>query len=347
MKANVLHGIGDLRFEEVRKPVLKEDEVLVNVRAAGICGSDVARCFVNGTYHFPTIIGHEFSGEVVDVYSSQDVNLIGKRFSIFPLLPCFQCSNCQSGHYECCTNYNYLGSRCDGGFAEYVAVPKWNLLPIPNEVSFEEAAMLEPTCVAYHTLRRAGTLKGTKVAIIGPGTIGMVLCRMASILGAEKVVLFGRSDVKLQFAKKHGYVMDICNLTSADVNKFVKNITDGHYFDLTIEGTGATQSLDYALSITRAFGNIIAMGNPVADIALSKQTYWKLLRKQLSLLGTWNSSYGCAGDDWQAVLDLIKQKKLFLEPIITHRFPLAELSKGLEIMRNNSEYYNKIMITNE
>lgn len=159
MKANVLFGIGDLKYTNIPLPRLKSDEVLVKVKAAGICGSDIARVFKTGTYHFPTVIGHEFSGVVSDIGSSTYLSWLGKRVSVFPLKPCFKCNNCKNKEYELCSNYDYLGSRCNGGFAEYVAVPVWNLLEIPDCVCYEEAAMLEPAAVALHALKRSGFKK--------------------------------------------------------------------------------------------------------------------------------------------------------------------------------------------
>ena len=141
MKACVLHNINDLKYEEVSMPVLNEGEVLLKIRASGICGSDIQRVFEKGTYHFPTIPGHEFAGEIVDAFEEKSKFLIGKKAAVFPLLPCFECSSCQIGEYAQCKNYNYYGSRCDGGFAEYLAVKVFNLVLLPDEVTFEEDAM--------------------------------------------------------------------------------------------------------------------------------------------------------------------------------------------------------------
>ena len=138
MHAAVLHAVGDLRYEEVAFPAVAEDEVLVKVKNCGICGSDVGRVLAHGTYHFPTIPGHEFSGEVV--FDAEN-KLTGKRVAVFPLLPCFSCENCKEERYANCTNYNYYGSRCDGGYAEYIAVKRFNLVELPDAVSFEEGAM--------------------------------------------------------------------------------------------------------------------------------------------------------------------------------------------------------------
>ncbi len=164
MRAWVLHGIGDLRFETVEKPALKPGEVLVQVKAAGICGSDIPRIYQNGAHVHPLIPGHEFSGvvaevganvkdfkpgdkivtltavdtcEVAEVGAGVDTAWLGQRVGVFPLIPCMACAPCQKEHYEMCRQYRYIGSRQDGAFAEYVAVPVWNLLRLPESVSLD------------------------------------------------------------------------------------------------------------------------------------------------------------------------------------------------------------------
>ena len=134
MKALNLHAVGDLRYEEVPDPVREKGEVLMKVRACGICGSDIPRIFKKGTYHFPTIPGHEFAGEIVDADNKE---LIGKRAAVFPLIPCRQCAACETGNYAQCSHYDYYGSRRDGGFAEYIAVKEWNLVFFDDSLSFE------------------------------------------------------------------------------------------------------------------------------------------------------------------------------------------------------------------
>ena len=145
MKAQVLFDINNLQLQEIVIPTLKPSEVLVKVHATGICGSDIPRIYETGAHRHPLICGHEFSGEVVEVAEDVNNNWVGKKVGIFPLIPCNNCASCKNKKYEMCKNYNYLGSRCDGGFAEYVAVPEWNLIELPERVTYEQAAMLEPT----------------------------------------------------------------------------------------------------------------------------------------------------------------------------------------------------------
>lgn len=348
MKAHVLYAVGDLRWTEVSEPTLKSDEVMVRVRAAGICGSDVARVFKTGTYHFPTIIGHEFAGEVCQVFdSATQSHLLGRRVSVFPLKPCFRCENCRQGLYELCTDYDYLGSRCDGGFAEYVAVPEWNLLELPDEVDFHTAAMLEPASVALHALRQSRFHKGDTVAVVGPGTIGMILCRLAQLEGAAKTMLIGRSQGKLDFAHTHYGIEYVINSTTEDVQQRIADITERHGIDVIFEGTGASASMELCLDTVRHSGNIVALGNPHGNMVLDKGSYWKILRRQLHLYGTWNSRFGTNGSDWTDIVGLLSAGKLSLVPLITHKLPFDCLLEGFDIMRNKTIYSNKVMLVNE
>ncbi len=343
MKANVLYNINDLRYEDVAMPEPKSGEVLVNVRACGICGSDVNRVFKTGTYHFPTIIGHEFAGEVK--IDARWPKWSGKRVGVFPLKPCFECANCCDGNYEMCTHYDYLGSRCDGGFAEYVSVPEWNLIEMPDGVDFDEAAMLEPSSVALHALSRVNSLEHKNVAIIGPGTIGNIACQLAKIKGASSVTMIGRTQQKLDYALAHS-ADNVINSCTENIGKRVAAITNGLGFDVVIEGTGANQSLIFAIEIARSGGDIILLGNPQGDFRLDKQVYWQIMRRQLTLHGTWNSSFGVKHNDWKYVLQLISEGKLSLKSLITHRLEFGDLLKGLEIMRDTSVYSNKVMLLN-
>ncbi|MDR1543042.1 MAG: galactitol-1-phosphate 5-dehydrogenase [Prevotellaceae bacterium] len=346
MKANVLYNINDLRYTDVETPKLKQSEVLVKIKAAGICGSDVDRVFKNGTYHFPTIIGHEFSGEVFDVFSHEDKDLIGKRVAVFPLIPCKKCESCKNHNYQLCDSYNYLGSRCDGGFAEFVAVPKWNLMFLPDNVSCEEGAMLEPAAVALHTIRRFHYKKIESLTIIGPGTIGIIIAQLAKIVGIKKIILVGRSNEKLNFAKKFNSELITINSKNQAVAEVVCNHTDGNGADIVIEGTGASNSLTQALNIVKKTGTVITLGNPLENITLSKQNYWKILRKEINLKGVWNSTYGTENSDWNIIVNLLKSNELHLKNLITHKLPMSDLLYGLNLMKNSEIYTNKIMLIN-
>lgn len=346
MIANRLYGIKDLRIEEIPEPILKDDEVLVKVMACGICGSDVNRYFTSGTYHYPTTIGHEFSGIIEKVKEPQDQDLIGKRVGIFPLKPCFLCEQCKKGNYELCSHYDYLGSRCDGGFAQYVAVPTWNLIPLPDNVSFKEGAMLEPASVALHVLRRLKDISGENVLITGPGPIGIILAKLAKIKGADKVILVGRTEEKLKFARENGIEFTL-NSKDGDIDSKIAEITGGRGFSIGLEGTGSSSCISFILDRIAPEGNIVLYGNPHGDIEIVKDSYWKILRKQLTLKGTWNSSFGMKDNDWEEIIGMLESGKLKLEPLITHTLPLHSLQEGLEKMNDKDCFTCKVMITND
>ena len=194
MKAYVLHAVNDLRYDNIDMPKCPKGWAIIKVKAAGICSSDIARVFTKGTYHFPTIPGHEFSGEVYSLEDDAYKNLIGKKVGIFPLIPCRKCPQCAEKHYEMCANYDYVGSRIDGGYAEYVAVPVWNLIELPESISFTSAAMLEPLSVVLHAIKLGNIKKG--VAIIGTGMIGISAGQWAYKFGTSKVTIIGRNENK-------------------------------------------------------------------------------------------------------------------------------------------------------
>ena len=208
MQAAVLHAPADLRIEEVPVPEIGPYDVLVRVRAAGICGSDLERIMVTGTYHFPTIPGHEFCGEVDTAGSAVKAYKAGDRVLVVPIIPCGTCEYCAQGYYGQCEHYDYLGSRTDGGFAEYVRVPEGNLIPLPESVSFLEGAAVEPAAVTLHGIIKADIRAGDSVAVLGCGAIGLFAIQFAKILGATRVIAVDVIPGKLESAKKAG--ADFC-----------------------------------------------------------------------------------------------------------------------------------------
>jgi L-iditol 2-dehydrogenase len=344
MKALVLHGIGDLRYEELEDPKINKDEVLLKVMACGICGSDIPRVFSKGTYHFPTIPGHEFSGQVLQVGEQVSREWIGKRAAVFPMLPCMKCEACQVGQYAQCKDYNYYGSRCDGGFAEYLAVRPWNLVEIPNSLSYEEAAMTEPAAVAVHALSQVGIEMGDNVVIFGAGPIGLMLGQWAKAWGADKVMLVDIDEAKVEFAKMQGFKY-VWNSSKGDAAAWVKEVTKGRGADVAVEGAGVSVTFEQALISVRTFGRVVLMGNPAGDMRLSQKAYWEILRKQLIIRGTWNSGYAeLAKNDWKLSIRAMETRKLNVKPFITHRVGLEKGVEAFEMIRDKKEFTNKVMV---
>lgn len=342
MKACVLHGIGDLRFEEAARPSPGPGEALVRVGACGVCGSDIPRVFSNGTYRFPTIPGHEMAG----VVEEGDPAWVGKRVAVFPLLPCRKCGPCLVGSYAQCEDYGYLGSRSNGGFAEYVCAPEWNLAPVPNGVSLEEAAMTEPAAVSVHALRRAGVEIGDTVAIYGAGPIGLMLAMWARAWGAREALLIDIDSAKLDFARRLGFD-NTCHALETDAPAWVRHSTGDRGADVVVEASGSSAAFEQCMASARAFGRVVLMGNPAGEMRLSQEGYWAILRKELKVFGTWNSSYGVPPrDEWRLALDAMATGRLDLEPLITHRVGLEGLCGALAMVRDRREFSNKVMYVN-
>lgn len=344
MKAAVLHAPGRIICEKVEIPKLLDGQVLIKVKAAGVCGSDIRRVMVTGTYHFPTIPGHEFAGEVVEVTKSVKNIKEGDRVVVFPLIPCRECDYCQIGEYNLCDNYNYLGSRTDGGFAEYVKAPAWNLLPIPDGVDFETAAATEPASVSLHGLRQAQIQPGETVAILGTGPIGIMIAQWARILGAKEIYLMDTIAEKLELAISLGFRADNCiNVCEVDPVQAIKERTNGKGVTLAVEAAGVPATLKTTLEITAKGGHILLLGNPEADVVLPSKLLSNILKKQLRLFGTWNSEFHPLPlNEWEMTLKFMENGLLKLKPLISHRFPLEEVVKVFDMMYNRKEIFNRV-----
>lgn len=349
MKAWVLHDIGQIQLEQVKTPILSKHDVLVKVKAAGICGSDIPRIYQTGAHTMPLIPGHEFAGEVVRVGDACKQNLLGARVGVFPMLPCMNCIACQNGTHELCRNYSYLGSRRDGGFAQYVAVPEQNLLMLPQSVTYEQAAMLEPMAVAVHAMRRVAPVADRTVVVSGLGTIGLLLVMLLKQQGVSKLLAIGNKESQKVALQSLGIsAQQYCDTNTGSVPEWVMDKTNGTGADIYFECVGKNETIEQAIALTGPGGRICMVGNPYSDMMISKEIYWKILRNQLVVTGTWNSSFFKAehweNTDWEYVLQLLAEQKIRPEQLISHRYQLSELEQGFSIMKNKTEDYLKIMM---
>lgn len=352
MKAWILHDVGNIRYEETDRPSIGDAEVLVSVRAAGICGSDIPRIYHDGAHRMPLIPGHEFAGEVTEVGKKADKKWLHKRVGIFPLLPCGQCIACRKGNFEMCRQYDYLGSRRNGGFAEYAAVPEKNLIELPETVTFEQAAMLEPMAVAVHAMRRVNIIQSNTVIVCGLGTIGQLLVMFLLEKGIENIFVIGNKVYQKEKVIALGLPENhYCDSRTEDINKWVgQHTVDGAGADVFFECVGRNETVSQGIKLTAPGGFVCLVGNPYGDIVLERQNYWKILRNQLKVTGTWNSSFFSTAakddgeSDWQYVLDLLKEGKISPDKLISHRFGLEYLEEGLQMMRDKSEDYLKCIV---
>jgi L-iditol 2-dehydrogenase len=330
MKAWILHGAGDLRLTDVPAPSVANGEVLVRVKAAGVCASDIPRIFDEaGAYGYPLIPGHEFAGVVAEGFG----DWLGKRVAAFPLIPCGHCRFCEAGEYEICENYNYIGSRRDGAFAEYVAVPAWNLAELPEGMSFETAALTEPAAVALHAARRA---KGAaSAAVFGAGIIGILTAKWLKAFGVRDIFIVGtREEQRPPF----GVFLNIRKTSAEAVSERIRAATGGGA-DVCFEAAGA--AFESCVNAARAGGAIVGVGNPKGDVTLPKSVYGALLRKQLTVTGSWNARYP---DDWRESIAALDSGLIDIGDLRLLRFGFDELLAAADVMRSKTLVYSKLII---
>lgn len=344
MKAAVLYAPGDLRIDNVVIPVPGPDDVLVKLSACGICGSDIPRVLTQGTYHFPTIPGHEFSGVVVETGINVNKSEIGQRVAVIPLIPCRKCKFCEIGKFAQCEKYGFLGSRDDGGFAEYVKVPNKNIVHVPQEVNDEAAAMLEPISVALHVIQNVGVNYGDNVAVFGLGAIGNFIAQWAKAFGAKQVFAVDVIPGKIKIAKEVGLMNAIIGGES-DLEGLIMEKTMGTGVDVAIEAAGSKAAFSQAITLLRTEGRLGLVGRPVGGMIIEDKIYERILRGQISIRGTWSFEFTrFPHNAWMTGIDAIKCKDIITEPLITHRFPIDKTFEAIKMMHEQKEFINKILI---
>lgn len=334
IRAAVLHDVNDLKIETIKIPKPKCGEVTVDVKSCGICGSDLERAYKKGMYSKNLVPGHEFSG-IISQVNKGDEKLLNKRCVVFPLIPCRKCEYCLNGNFNLCINYNYLGSRTNGGFAEKVNVPKENLIFIPKNMSFDEAACLEPLAVAYHGISRVGSLIDKNVLILGLGSLGLLVGSVAKVLGAKLIYGIDRNNFKHKVAKKLGF--NKCFLPKENIN--LENI------DLIVDCAGASELLNDNISCLKKKAKILILANYNKDFVLNPKNMSTLLRGEIGIITSWNSNITKASiDDWKTSMNFIKDKKIDVSNIITHRFPLKKIQEVFDIIYNKKIKAIKVII---
>lgn len=343
MQAAALHAPGDLRYEKVDIPTTGPEDVLLKVRATGNCGSDLHRIMVEGTYFFPCIPGHEFAGEVATLGQQVSGWRVGDRVTAVPQIPCRQCHWCQVGEYNLCEDYDYVGSRSNGSFAQYLKLPAQNLVRLPSEVDFEKGAATDPACIALHGIRRSGGIKpGETVVILGTGPIGLFACQWARILGAGLVVGVDVVEKKLKIAKDLGADV-VINAGKDNVVGYVNDLTKGGA-DLVMETAGSLSTQQQCLQVARKRGRIVHIGRSHQDVLLPDAVYSLIFRRELEIYGSVNTSFSNLNHEWQVALQFMGKGQLRVEPIISHRITLKEVPEIFSKMHNKQMFYNKIII---
>jgi L-iditol 2-dehydrogenase len=325
-------GKGQIELLDYPVPPVKEGTVLLRIAAAGICGSDLKIYDDDHPYFPPVILGHEFSGEIVEVGPAVKGWEDGERVvSEVHGLVCERCRFCLSGEKHVCPSKRALGWGIDGGFAEYVAVPAWLLHRIPEGVSYEEAALLEPMAIAVHgILERAKVEPEDFVVVLGCGPLGLLALQLAKSEGASRVFITGINQdekLRLRIAEKLGADRTI-NVQKEDPVMIVKEMTGGIGADLVVELSGSPGAISQGLRMVRTHGRFLAIGIPVEqEVSIP----WKeIIFRAPSVIFHFSSCYS----SWERGLSLLERKKVDVKCLISKILPLKEWEEGFHLAKS-------------
>lgn len=329
MKRFRLHGSRLLMLDDVPEPNVGASDVLVTVRHVGLCGSDKhyfahGRCggFIPKT---PFALGHEFSGVVAAIGDQVRKVKVGDRVAVDPLLACGQCTMCRSEHANLCLEKRYMGSAAawphvDGGLGEMVCVPSSNVYPLPSSVDLETAALIEPASVVFHAVKRAGSLSGASVLVVGGGAIGQLILRIARALGAARAVLADPIEYNRTFAIKGGADLAVDPQAEGVIEQLMLQNSCG--FDVVLEAAGAESALDMAITLVRKGGVVVQVGTLPDLVSIPANL---IMSKEIDLRGS--IQYHKA---FPEVMTLLASGRLKINDLITHRFPFAEAPAAFE-----------------
>ena len=343
MRAYYLHGAKDLRDEQVDVPSIDADQVLVRLRAAGICGTDMHYYHHGSNSGFdvklPFVLGHEFAGEIADAGNHADRLPVGTRVAVDPSQPCGVCRYCVEGTYNLCTHMKYFGSAAlvphvDGCFREFVPALAERCHIVPEELSWSEAALLEPLSVVLQAATRAGNMAGKRILISGAGPIGQLLGLVTKHHGAASIAVTDVRPEALELASElwadHAVLAD----STEEMDAVVK-LCGG--FDIVVEASGAAPALRAAYERCNAGGVIVQLGNQLGDVSVPANL---ALVKELTIRGSFRFAH-----QFGRALDLLARRTLNVQPLITNSFPLSALPQALETALDAASV--KVVLENE
>ncbi len=348
MKAAVWYNKGDIRIEDITTPSPGPDQVKVKIKTCGICGSDLHE-YREGPFIIPSrphpltnrqggpvILGHEFSGEVVELGKDVSRFAPGDRVVVNPLLYCGECPYCKRGHHIMCTKLGTVGFAADGAFAEYGVFNAYSLLKLPNSVTDEMGAFVEPIAVAVHAVKRSRMGVGASVAVVGAGPIGLLVLQACLAAGAGQVFVVEPMAPRREVALETGATA-VFDPTETDAGKEIGRLTDGLRADLAFDCVGSQSSFDTAVKATGRRAVICVVGLALKPIEVPFMRLWGH-EKEI----TFSSGYE---DEFPAAISFLADKRVQVEKLISERIKLDDLvKKGLAPLIEQPGEHIKILV---
>ena len=333
MKAAYYYGIGDIRVEECEKPNISSKEMLIKVHASAICGTDL-RIYKFGHFKISEgqkrVLGHEVAGEIVEIGSEVKGYNIGMRVAIPPNVGCGHCPLCIQGFNQLCSDYEAFGISYDGGFQEYMRIPqeavdRGNVIQIPDELSYEEAAMVEPFSCTYNSYHALKTVPGETVVIIGAGPIGACHVMINKLAGAAKIIVADVSDIRLSEIKKFGVDITV-NSATEDLKSIVAKETNGLGANVVITACSVPEVQEQALEIAAVHGRINFFGGMPKGCEIVPLNTNLIHYKELNALATTGSSIS----DYYEAMKIAASKKIPLKELQTAVFSIDDANEAFE-----------------
>ena len=337
MRQAVMTNPGEIEIRDIQKPIPAGDEVLIKIKRIGVCGSDIHVFHGLHPYtSYPVVQGHEIGGVVAEIGKAVQGFKPGDKVVFMPQVTCGECYPCQHGMYHICDHLKVMGFQTGGAAQEYFPVKAEMVLKLPETMTLDQAAMIEPVSVAVHALSRAGSLEGLKVVVLGAGTIGNLVGQVAKASGAAGVMITDISEYKLEKARACGFE-HVVNSQQEDLGQAILNTFGPDKADLILECVGVQDTITQAVSNARKGSTIVVVGvfgkKPLVDLGLVQD-------RELNLVGTLMYQK----KDYVRAIELVANGKLCLESMVTHRFAFQDYLKAYETIEASGGNYMKVMI---
>lgn len=322
---------GHVKVKEVEIPEINQNEVLVKIHATGVCGTDIL--LADWTYlgrnpvEPPIILGHEGAGEIVEVGANVKNVKVGDRVGLEALIGCGSCHFCHRGYINLCPNWDHLGIDFDGTFAEYIAFPAANVHVLPEKISYEEAAFLEPISIVAQAFETNPITQGDTVVVVGPGPLGLFSIQAAKAAGAGKIIVIGTSkdERRLEIAKEIGADL-VLNTGDTDASQAVKEVTDGIGAEVVFEAGGTGKSIEQSIAVASGLGKVFLMG-------FGKESTIKpltqIVRQNLTVKGV----VGSLPSHYETVKRWLEHGVINIKPIVTHTLAFDDIQKGIQLLK--------------